>query len=129
MITRTIYQKEFLSRTHREDISHHGSAMWEDFQILNSEDEEIRKNIVENYSLQSSKKQFNQEHLGFDGEFQYAFSITGNPTSGQTSENEMYQTVIRIIKAGQKARLNQNCDLEEFLLGKGFEKVMQKIGM
>ena len=129
VIKKTNYQKVFLSETDHEDISHHGSPDYKPFQTTSKEDEKLRKEITEKFSLNTGQNKHGEKtEFGFDGKQQYKFTFwqdleIRNKVYRNPEISTEYFSKIQIIKAGNKNDLENLCDMEEFLLEKGFEKV------
>lgn len=112
---KTEYFKEFISKTKYTDTAYHGSPRWEPSQTIGKEDDDLRKEIISKFALKDSSE-------GFDGCFQYKFNFCSKLEFIKSEENVPYITTIEIKKAGKLENLSTNCDLEDFLLEKGFKK-------
>ncbi|MEK6827573.1 MAG: hypothetical protein AABX99_03770 [Nanoarchaeota archaeon] len=113
------YFKTFISQTDKTDMSMHGSSTWEDYQELNEEDRQIRREIEKAFKFRSDGDRYE----GFDGKILYLYSITENLSSKEDSANVEYQTKILIRKAGAENDISFPSDLERFLMRKKFEKL------
>lgn len=114
------YKREFLSETGQEDVSYHGSPIYVDVQYNSQEDENIRKEIIAQFSIDCE----GSVHKGFDGDSFYFFQVTGTPQTDFKNRKKQikYNAEVAIKKAGAKSNLENLCDLEEFLIEKGFSE-------
>lgn len=110
------YEKEFLSRRNNICIGTRSFS-----QRISLEDDLIRNKIKNNFEIDNSN------NIGFDGRQFYNYDISNNLGSKGDQENSIkYKTKYIIIKAGKLENLDENCDLEDFLLTKGFKKIEVK---
>lgn len=127
VVTEVQYSKKVLSKTDANDVSYHGSPTYEYFQTTGKEDLEIREEITEKFSIKTHISHSNsyREEEGFDGKNFYIFNFSGKPKTLKNDEkkNVEYDAIISIKKAGNKKDLENLCDLEEFLIEKGFRQV------
>ncbi len=133
---KTEYFKEFVSKTKYTDTAYHGSPRWEPSQTIGKEDDELREEIISKFALKGERcinlgkglghSEVINDPEGFDGKFFYTFRFYSNLGIIKSEENVPYITTIEIKKAGKLENLSTNCDLEDFLLEKRFEKITEK---
>ncbi len=122
------YAKEFLSETDQKNVYYHGCPKYKPFQNISMEDKNLRKKICGEFSFYK-KFEFEghkpDKEFGFDGIQHYKFEISGNPKTLKENPktNVNYKTRICIVKAGNKKYSENLCDLEGFILKKGFEEI------
>lgn len=119
------YSREFTSRTEHYESGNHESSEFVPYQTINEEDEKLREKIIKNYALSRNRVGLKDLCYGFDGKMQYNFSIQSKlpeELQGNTKKTGKYTTTIEIRKEGDKKNINQNSDLEKFLLSNDFEK-------
>jgi len=111
VVKKIMYEKEYFSR--KSEVCK-GTGNFS--QITAQEDNELRHEIQEKFDVKGTNGS------GFDGEQLYYFDVIGNPNSKINEEKSInYKTTYFIKKAG--TNISKNCDLEEFLLTKGFKKI------
>ncbi len=124
-----VYQRMFISRAEKEDVSPHGSSIQEIFQRRNKRDEKIRSEMISKFGFEyvNSGSQLSQKRLrGYDGKFLYTFEIITEGIDNSEEKRERaqrYVTKVYIKKAGAKERLTEPCDLEIALLEEKFTKI------
>ena len=110
-IRKVNYSRDFTSITQRDS-----PECLKITQETSEEDDSIRKEIREKFDYSCGE--------GFDGKQMYNYCITGKPkVPVNTLENVKYTTTFFITKAGTLKDISKNCELEEFLLIKGFKKI------
>jgi len=87
-------------------------------QITSKEDDLIR------YEVQTKFNVYGINGMGFDGKQFYHYDVGGNLGPRINEENSIeYTTKYNIKKSGKLEDISENCELEEFLLIKGFKKI------
>jgi len=124
-IGKKVYERNFISQTKKGDFSPHASGPTSgEYEDHSEEDNDLRKKIIKDYALHPTKEVPTEKivFLGFDGKQQYRFEISGYPLAmGVKTENIQYTTTISIKKTGSRLSLHSHCDLENFLINKGFK--------
>jgi len=119
------YQKEYKSSWKSvEDRATHGSDHYIPKTTLATEDKKLQEKIKENYA--HSKNYQQNEHEGFDGNYQYNFWFSNDIkiTEGEKAKTPIkYNSTVEVRRSGNKERIKKECDLELFLLKEGFKKI------
>ncbi len=133
---KTEYFKEFISKTKYTDTAYHGSPRWEPSQTIGKEEDELREEIISKFALKGERciylgggfghSEVINDPEGFDGKFFYTFRFYSKLEREKTEKNIPYLGGVSIKKAGKLENLSDNCDLEDFLLEKGFKRVEEK---
>ena len=114
---RTPGQINYINLARKNDICLGGRSYG---QRISLEDDLVRDKIRDNFEIDSSNS------LGFDGKQTYYYEISNNLNSNENQEKSIrYKAKYIITKAGKLEQLNENCDLEDFLLTKGFKKIKE----
>jgi len=127
-IKRITYSKHFETQNYTEE-----GKIFQEIQNKNRKDMEIQKQIFNDFNLGKNIMFIHQTPFGensqedgngFDGKQYYHFEIKRDPNPNKnTKEKIKYQTQIEIIKAGRGKDLIKDCDLEKFIIKKGFERI------
>jgi hypothetical protein len=110
------YEKEFLSKKGKtcKGTGNFG-------QEHSEEDDNLRNEIQKKFDIIGTNGR------GFDGRVMYEYSYyQGLGPQINVEESVRYKTKCCIVKAGTLENISKPCELEEFLLEKGFKKIENK---
>ncbi|MBU4117086.1 MAG: hypothetical protein KKG94_05015 [Nanoarchaeota archaeon] len=115
-----IYGKQFQQEQRTENISPHGSPEMREYWGENYEDEKIRNELNNKFSL--NMQIGNYLNFGFDGRFNYTFRPFGCPTIKENKQNgpNTYRQQYLVEKTGNIKDKCKLADIETFLLIAGF---------
>jgi hypothetical protein len=122
VVKSAVYSKTFISQTKggiEEDIFPIGITKLP--QIINEEDEKIRKELSSRFGFDETNKQGGE---GSDGKIIYSWKINDNVHSlKEDSKNAEYQTTVHVRKAGAENEVSFWSDLEKYLIANNFKEL------